>query len=103
MLVETNQISNPAMIFVGQMLIMPFQSHTVQLGEALWMLAQRYGTTVEAIIQANQLADPFLVFPGQVLRIPAKSRPVTEVNAYTTMTDEEGGRKCCALEHTSHI
>lgn len=89
-LVETNQISNPAMIFVGQMLIMPFQSHTVQPGEALWMLAQRYGTTVEAIIQANQLADASLIFPGQVLRIPAKARPVTEVNAYTTRTDEEG-------------
>lgn len=95
-LVETKS-SNPAMIFIGQMLIMPFVSHSVQPGETLWMIAQRYGTSVEAIIQANQIANPSLIFPWQVLRIPANARPVTEVNAYTTRTNEEGRQEVLSL------
>lgn len=45
--------------------------HTVQEGETVYDLAQRYGTTVAAIAAANGLADASLILPGQTLTIPS--------------------------------
>ncbi|HHE7725847.1 TPA: LysM peptidoglycan-binding domain-containing protein [Staphylococcus aureus] len=42
--------------------------HTVQSGESLWSIAQKYNTSVESIKQNNQL-DNNLVFPGQVISV----------------------------------
>ncbi|MDF9409527.1 LysM peptidoglycan-binding domain-containing protein [Pelotomaculum isophthalicicum JI] len=47
-------------------------NYTVQAGETLFLIAQKYGVTLDALIAANpQLADPGLIFPGQVINIPA--------------------------------
>lgn len=43
--------------------------YTVRSGDTLWLLANRYGTTVDAIKQANGLTSDNLSI-GQVLRIP---------------------------------
>lgn len=43
--------------------------YTVQRGDSLWLLAQRFGTTVDAIKSLNGL-DSDLIFIGQTLRIP---------------------------------
>lgn len=45
-------------------------TYTVQTGDTLFLIAQRYGTTVERIVQANNLANPDVIFIGQVLTIP---------------------------------
>ncbi|MCL2670493.1 MAG: LysM peptidoglycan-binding domain-containing protein [Clostridiales bacterium] len=45
------------------------QTHTVVVGDTLWRLAQRFGTTVEAIMSLNGLTSTNLRI-GQVLRIP---------------------------------
>ncbi|MFZ1710948.1 MAG: LysM peptidoglycan-binding domain-containing protein [Anaerolineae bacterium] len=47
--------------------------HVVQAGETLSSIAQRYGTTVQAIMAANGLANANLVYVGQRLRIPGAS------------------------------
>lgn len=44
--------------------------HTVQSGETLGALAQRYGVTVDDIMRANDLTDPNVLSVGQQLRIP---------------------------------
>lgn len=49
-----------------------FFSYTVVAGDTLWMLAQRFGTTVDAIMDANDLTDSTLLI-GQVLSIPLSS------------------------------
>lgn len=42
----------------------------VQRGETLYHIAQRYQTTVHAIVAANRLTDPNGIVPGQALVIP---------------------------------
>jgi murein DD-endopeptidase MepM/ murein hydrolase activator NlpD len=44
--------------------------HVVQRGETLFLIAQRYGSTVDALAHANGLADPTKIYVGQRLRIP---------------------------------
>ena len=44
--------------------------HVVQSGETLGALAQRYGVSIEALMQANGLTDPNVLQVGQTLMIP---------------------------------
>lgn len=45
-------------------------THTVQRGETLFRIAQRYGVSMDAIIQANGLTNPSRILVGQQLVIP---------------------------------
>ena len=45
--------------------------YTVQAGDTLWSIAQRFNTTVDEIVALNNITNPNLIFPGQVLLIPA--------------------------------
>lgn len=62
---------------IGQILRIPttgsagesYFEYTVRSGDTLWLLAQRYGTTVSAIKNLNGLSSDILNI-GQILRIP---------------------------------
>ncbi len=44
--------------------------YTVQLGEWVYSIAQKCGSTAEAIVAANNLAFPYTIYPGDGLTIP---------------------------------
>jgi LysM repeat protein len=46
------------------------QTYVVVVGDTLFLIAQRFNTTMEAIMQANQLTDADFVWTGQTLIIP---------------------------------
>ena len=48
----------------------PEVTYTVVSGDTMFAIAQRFGTTVEAISAANNIVDPTLLDVGQVLLIP---------------------------------
>lgn len=51
--------------------------HIVQRGEYLSVIAQRYGTTVQAILTANpSITNPNLIFAGQTIFVPFGTQPV---------------------------
>lgn len=64
-----------SMLNIGQVLKIPssdkgdYVEYTVRLGDTLWLLSRRYGTTVDAIRNLNGLSSDVLHI-GQVLRIP---------------------------------
>lgn len=59
-------------------------NYTVRSGDTLWLLANRYGTTVDAIKRLNGLTGDALQI-GQVLRIP-----VSQAQQYITYTVRSG-------------
>jgi len=46
------------------------QIHVVHPGETLWLIAQRYGVTVNQIVAANQLESPSKLVSGLALVVP---------------------------------
>jgi LysM repeat protein len=54
-------------------------TYTVAAGDSLAAIADRFGTTVEAIVEANDIADPTRLAVGQVLAIPGASEGEGEV------------------------
>ncbi len=77
-LVQTNNIADANVIYVGQKLQVPCtptdppqaRVHVVRRGETLAIIAAKYGTTVDAIARANGITNPNLIYVGQKLRIP---------------------------------
>lgn len=46
--------------------------YVVVSGDVLWKIAQKYGTTWQALAEYNKLANPHLIFVNQKIIIPAK-------------------------------
>ena len=73
-----NGISNPHKIYVGQLIKIPTSStytiekvHTVQKGEYLALIADKYGVSLEALKKANtHIEDYNLIYAGQKIKIP---------------------------------
>jgi len=69
LLVPASAGAAPAVQGSGQVI------HIVQWGETLTMIAARYGTTVNAIVQANGIRNPNYIWVGQRLVIPVPAPP----------------------------
>ncbi len=78
-LVALNNIANPNLIYVGQVLYLPSDSassgniYVVQRGNTLWGIARTYGTTVNALVSLNGISNPNLIYVGQVLYLPGSN------------------------------
>ncbi len=60
--------------------------HVVQAGEHLTAIANRYGTTPQAIANANNLVNMNLLYVGQSLTIPGTGSTSTQGNSYYVVT-----------------
>lgn len=86
-IVKLNNIDNPNLIFTGQLLLIPLEpiptpspsptpepiptiTYTVQPGDTLYKIAQKFGTSVDTLSKLNSIKDPDLIYPGQTLLIP---------------------------------
>ena len=82
------QIPNPSQIVPGQIVCVPQGSppptgcpagtfaYTVQRGDSMWSIAQRFGVSLDALIRANpQIPNPSQIVPGQIVCVPQGSKP----------------------------
>lgn len=52
--------------------------YTVQPGDSLFLIAQRFGVSLDALIAANpQIPNPSVIFPGQQICVPSPAPPVS--------------------------
>lgn len=81
-IVKLNNLDPNKYLYIGQKLKVPTASpeqapqpviHTVQSGDTLWKIAQRYGTTIDAILKANNLDPAKYLYIGQKLTIPSSA------------------------------
>lgn len=73
-LVSLNGISNPNLIYVGQVLKIngssaSYKTYKVVSGDTLSGIAQKFGTTYQKIASDNGISNPNLIYAGQVLKI----------------------------------
>jgi cell wall-associated NlpC family hydrolase len=61
-------------------------SYTITSGDNLWDIAQRFGTTSDAIVQLNHLDDPDHLSLGTVLSLPAASSPRASATSALAVT-----------------
>ncbi|EOS8094803.1 LysM peptidoglycan-binding domain-containing protein [Enterococcus hirae] len=71
-LASLNGLSNPNMIYAGQVLKVSgvasaTRTYTVQYGDNLSSIATKLGTTYQSLAQCNGLSNPNLIYPGQTL------------------------------------
>lgn len=52
--------------------------HVVRWGETVYLIASRYGVSVQEIVAANNLTNPDLIRAGDVLIIPGGTAPSTQ-------------------------
>jgi spore coat assembly protein SafA len=73
------QIKNPDLIFPGDVVFIPAapvpkpptKRYVVQKGDTLFLIAKRFGVSLDALIRANpQIKNPNLIFPGDIVFIP---------------------------------
>ena len=90
-IISSNNL-NSTVLQIGQVLTIPtgaeepstpvppseenYINYTVKSGDSLWLIANRYGTTVDAIKQLNDLTSNNLSI-GQVLKIPTENDYIT--------------------------
>lgn len=118
-LAAANEITDVTRIYSGQTLVIPGLEpaassenvenplvapspilHTVTYGDTLLTIANRYGTSVNQILQANNISNIDLIYAGQQLQIwpPDMAAPVDEL-AETIAPDETGS----AVEETPEV
>ncbi|MDP5274677.1 LysM peptidoglycan-binding domain-containing protein [Chengkuizengella axinellae] len=75
-LMAINNISDPNMIYVGQVLLVPvlpeegLAYHIVKPGENIWQIARMYNVRARDLARLNNITDPRTLYVGQVLLIP---------------------------------
>ena len=105
-LASENNIANPNLIYVGQVIDIPGtdgnggsdggsgedtssgSTYTVQSGDTLSVIARDYGTTVDALASANNISNPNLIYVGQVLEIPDTSGNSGDTAGFPKSPDE---------------
>jgi LysM repeat protein len=88
-----NGITNPALIYIGQVLVIPgggtspggTTTYTVQAGDTLFSIARRFNTTVDTLMALNGITNPNLLNIGQVLIVSTSGGQPQPTTAPTTV------------------
>lgn len=102
-LASLNSLSNPNLIYVGQVLkvssntstssstsssanstVTTAASYTVKAGDTLSAIAAKYGTTYQALASTNNISNPNDIYVGQVIKVSATATAASSQAASST-------------------
>ncbi len=101
-LASLNSISNPNLIYVGQVLKVSAgatsssstsnasntattaSSYTVKAGDTLSAIAAKYGTTYQSLASANSISNPNDIYVGQVIKLSSAATASTSTKTTTS-------------------
>ena len=102
-LASLNSLSNPNLIYVGQVLkvssnastssstsssanstVTTAASYTVKSGDTLSAIAAKYGTTYQALASTNSISNPNDIYVGQVIKVSATATAASSQAASST-------------------
>lgn len=105
-LASLNSLSNPNLIYVGQVLkvssnastssstgssanstVTTAASYTVKSGDTLPAIAAKYGTTYQALASANSISNPNDIYVGQVIKVSATATAASSQAASSTSSN----------------
>lgn len=105
-LASLNSLSNPNLIYVGQVLkvssnastssstgssanstVTTAASYTVKAGDTLSAIAAKYGTTYQALASANSISNPNDIYVGQVIKVSATATAASSQAASSTSSN----------------
>lgn len=105
-LASLNSLSNPNLIYVGQVLkvssnastssstsssanstVTTAASYTVKSGDTLSAIATKYGTTYQALASANSISNPNDIYVGQVIKVSATATAASSQAASSTSSN----------------
>lgn len=103
-LVALNNITNPNLIYPGEVLKVPtsisvksgatsnqhLSTYIVQSGDNLSEIASKFGTTVQYLARINGIRNPNLIYPGEVLKIESSGIGKQQSNENITYTVKYG-------------
>ena len=103
---ELNDLQNPNLIYVGEILKIPTNSrgnlsapssrhyiktYIVQSGDTLTSIAKKFNTTTDKIALLNNITNPNLIYPGQILKIETSINSSTRGYNFNTMYTVQKG------------
>lgn len=74
-LARVNGIAFPNEIYPNMEIKIPIDKamqskwYVVRPGDSLYFISERFGTTIDNLVENNNIPDPNLIYPGQILRI----------------------------------
>lgn len=105
-LASLNSLSNPNLIYVGQVLkvssnastssstsssanstVTTAASYTVKTGDTLSAIAAKYGTTYQALASTNSISNPNDIYVGQVIKVSATATAASSQAASSTSSN----------------
>ncbi len=79
--------------------VMGVVEYIVQPGDTMWLIAGRFGVSLDALIRANpQIRNPDMIFPGEIVKIPTAG---AHMPMPTPGTGGMGGRRYIVREGES--
>ena len=76
----------------------PYYEYVIKDGDTLCKLAEKFGTTVEALAKLNGIENPDVIWAGNILKIPVFAVPLPMPKPEDTQTNDDGTIKYIVQE-----